>query len=293
MSGVRKLVALVCALLVVGFATNAMAADEIKFGVQSSRGALKTIKKWGELAKYLEKKTGKKVTIVPLKPGKTEKAVKSGKVDFMLSNPVVAVSLIKKQSYKPLATLKKKSGPKFGGVIFTKKGNGIQEAHHLKGRNVMAYKFKRSAAAYVFQVKHLKDKGIDAHKDFKSFREAKKQDDIVLAVKAGIVDAGFVKTGLLEAMEKEGKVKLSEFHVIDRASDDFQHVHSTKLYPLWTLTVSPKYDSAVADKVKAALLALKADHVACKKGKFKGFVDAVSLDGLKETLKSLNLPPFS
>ena len=72
----------------------------------------------------------------------------------------------------------------------------------------MGFKFKRSAAAYVFQVKHMQDLGIDPHKDFAVFKEAKKQDDIVLAVKSGLFDAGFVKSGLLEAMVKKGKVSL-------------------------------------------------------------------------------------
>ncbi len=272
-------------------AGSAMAA-EIKFGVQASRGAVKALKKWTEMAKYLEKETGYKIKLVPLNPSVTVKAAKEGKVDMMLSNPVLAVVLQKKMGFTPVATLKKKSGPRFGGVIISKKGSGIKTAKDLKGKKVMAYKFKKSAAAYVFQVKHLKDKGIDPHKDFKSFKEAKKQDDIVLAVHKGLIDAGFVKTGMVEAMAKEGKIKLDEINIVDQVKDDYQHKHTTALYPHWTLGYKPGYDMAIVAKVKAALLKLKADHVAAKKAKIKGFVEAVSLDGLSETLKALKLPPY-
>ncbi len=156
----------------------------------------------------------------------------------------------------------------------------------------MAFKFKRSAAAYVFQVKHLMDQGIDPHKDFAVFKEAKKQDDIVLAVKAGIFDAGFIKSGLLEAMEKEGKIKMSDFEIVDKQSDNFKHVHSTKLYPEWSVSASAKADSATSDKLKAALLKLSSGDQASKSGKIVGFAEAPNLDELDNTLKTLKLPPY-
>jgi len=286
----KTLLAVVVSL--VFFSANSV-GGELKFGVQSSRGAIKTLKRWQATQQYLEKELGEKVTLVPLNPSKTMKAVKAGKVDMMLSNPVIAVTLVKSLNYKALLTLSKKSGPRFGGVIFVRKDSGIKSVSDLKGKNVMAYKFKRSAAAYVFQVKHLKDKGIDAHNDFKSFRQAKKQDDIVLAVKGKLVDAGFVKTGLLENMAKEGRINLDDYYIIDQVKDDFAHVHTTILYPAWTLTASPSYDAAKVSKVKAALKKLDANHVASKKGKYVKFVDAIDLAGLEETLKSLNLPPYS
>jgi len=282
------------ACVVTGLAfMGSVIAKEINLGVQAPRGALKALKVWAEVGKYIQAETGVTVKLVPLNPAKTIAAVKAGKVDFLLSNPVLSLVAIEKHKFKPLVTRVKKFGPHFGGVIFTSKKSGIKSANDLKGKNVMAFKFKKSAAAYVFQVKHLKDKGIDAHKDFKTFRQAKKQDDIVYAVSRGVVDAGFVKTGMLESMSKEGKVKLDDFHIIDQVKDDFKQLHSTKLYPQWTVTVNPAYDAAVVEKVKAALLKLKPGHVAAKKAKIKGFVAAVSLDGLKETLKSLNLPPYN
>ncbi len=285
----RNSLCVVAGLAIMGTAI----AKDINLGVQASRGAVKALKLWTELGNYISTETGHKVNIIPLNPSQTMKAVKAGRVDFLLSNPVVAVGVIVKHKYVPLVTRVKKSGSQFGGVIFASKKSGIKTANDLKGKNVMAYKFKRSAAAYVFQVKHLKDKGIDAHKDFKTFRQAKKQDDIVLAVSRGVVDAGFVKTGMLESMAKEGKVKMDDFYVIDQVKDDFKQVHSTQLYPQWTLTVKPGYDAAIVEKLKAALLKLKPDHKAAKKAKVKGFVEAVSLDGLKETLKSLKLPPYN
>ncbi|NOY67142.1 MAG: phosphate/phosphite/phosphonate ABC transporter substrate-binding protein [Gammaproteobacteria bacterium] len=270
-------------------ASNVYAAS-INFGVQAPRSTLKAKAKWSKLGKYLSKETGKKVKIVPLKPGATVKAVASGKVNFMLSNPVLALMLTKKQGSSVIATVKRKSGSsQFAGVIISKKGSGITKAADTKGKKGMAFKFKKSAAAYVFQVKHLKDKGIDPHKDFASFKQAKKQDDIVLAVKAGIIDVGFIKSGLLETMEKEGKISVSDFEVVDKASDSLKQVHTTVLYPEWTATASSKADAATVKAVSEALLKLSASSDASKKAGINGFVAPLELTTLENTLKSLNL----
>ena len=272
--------------------TGIVNAKEITLGVNAPRSVFKVLKQWEALGKYIEAETGHKVRIIPLTPSKTIRAVESGKVDFILANPVLAVMVIEKHKFKPLLTRITNFGPKLGGVIFSLKKSGIKTATDLKGKDVMAYKFKRSAAAYVFQVKHLKNKGIYVYKDFKSFRQASKQDDIVYAVSRGFVDAGFVKMGLLESMAREGKIKMSEFQIIDQVKDDIAAVHSTKLYPQWTLSVRPGYNRRITMVVKDALLGLKPGHPAARKANIKGFVNAVSLEDLKATLKSLNLPPY-
>jgi len=272
--------------------SGAAYASTVKVGVQAPRGALKAMKRWGEIGKYLSAETGNKVELVPLNPSKTVDAVSSGQVTYMLSNPVLAVVLKEKHQATTLATVNRKSGEYFAGVIISKKGSGIKTAADTKGKKGVAFKFKKSAAAYVFQVKHLKDKGIDPHKDFSSFKEAKKQDDIVLAVKAGLADVGFVKSGLLEAMAKEGKISLDEFNIVDQASDDLKHVHSTALYPQWSLSAATNANAAVSDSIRTALLKLTPEHAASKAAKIRGFVAPLSLDALLATLKSLHLPPF-
>ncbi len=289
----KKLLSYFIAVLCFNIATITAVQAEIKVGVMDNRGAINAIKRWGDLGEYLKASIGTDVKIIPLKANKIVDAVSDGSVDYILTNPVLTVIVKKKLNNIPLATMKRKSGSQFSGVIFSKKGSGITKAADLKGKKVMGFKFKRSAAAYVFQVKHLKDQGIDPHKDFAVFKEAKKQDDIVLAVKAGLFDAGFVKSGLLEAMEKEGKIKLSDFEIVDKQNDDFKHVHSTALYPEWSISASAKADASTSKKLKAALLKLSAGDQASKSAKIVGFVEALSLDELDNTLKTLKLPPYN
>lgn len=289
----KKLLFVISLISISLIGQSLLQAAEVKVGVMASRGNLKAMKRWSEVGKYLSAETGTKVKIVPLKPNKTIKAVAAGKVDYMLANPVLTVAMQEKLGTAPLVTMKKKSGPHFAGVIIAKKGSGITKAADLKGKKVMGYKFKRSAAAYVFQVKYLMDKGIDPHKDFAVFKEAKGQDDIVLAVKAGTYDAGMIKSGLLEMMAKEGKIKLSDFIIIDPQKDGLSAVHTTKLYPQWYMSSTSKANPDLSRKIKSALLKLSSDNNASKKAKIAGFVAPLSLDDLKVTLKALKLPPYN
>lgn len=272
--------------------SGAALAQDIKVGVMASRGALKAMQKWSAFGEYLQAQTGSSVKIVPVGPAAAPDAMANGEIDYLLANPAVTVIVRQKNGAQPIATMNGKHGPQFAGVIIAKQGKGISKAADLKGKKVMAFKFKKSAAAYIFQVKHLMDQGVDPHKDFAVFKEAKKQDDIVLAVKAGAFDAGFIKSGLLEAMAKEGKIKLDDFVIVDQRSDSYGLLHSTQLYPSWMFSAS---STQAADKVAAmqkALLGLKADDEAAKKAKIKGFVEALDLADLENTLRSLKLPPF-
>lgn len=288
-----KKVILIATMLLTFLGVNVVQAAEIKIGVQAPRGNIKAMKRWSEVGKYLQAETGMKIKIVPLKPGRTIDAVEFGKVDFMLANPVLTLILREKLGAIPLATMNKKHGTQFAGVILSKKGSGIEKAEDLKNKKVMGFKFKRSAAAYVFQVKHLKDKGINPHKDFAVFKEAKRQDDIVLGIKSGIFDAGFVKSGLLEAMAKEGKISMSDFNIVDQKMDSLKVAHTTTLYPEWYMSATQGVDKGISAKIKASLIKLTSDNKASKKAKIVGFVEPLNLASLEKTLKTLKLPPYN
>ena len=269
-------------------------SQELKVGVLAPRGELKANARWQEFGKYLSTELGKDVVIVPLPPARVISAADSGKIDFLLSHSPHTVYVQEKLGAQVLATLNTKAGPRFGGVIIAKQGSGIASAADLRGRNVMSLKFKAAAGAYIFQTYHLLEKGIDPHKDFASIREGKKQDDLVLAVKNGLIDAAFVRTGLLENMQREGKIKLDEFVIVDQRDDaGFPLMHSTELYPEWCMSALPSASQADAGKMADALFKLTPDMPAASKARIEGFVQPVSLDGIKQALKTLQIAPYN
>lgn len=263
---------------------------ELTMLVNTSRSPVTAKKQWGGVAQYFSQAVGEPIKIVAVPPSKVESYARSKKTDIYIVNPVMSTLVAHRYKGKILATVKRNNGAKFGGVILSKKGSGITSAANLRGKNIMTYK-KASAAAYTFQMFHLKSKGI-TESDFSSIRIAKRQDDIVLAVRAGVVDAGFVRTGILEAMAKEGRISLDEFEIIDRKIDGFANIHSTILYPEWYLVVTSKKGKQYAPKLATAALALSAEDEAAKKAKIMGFVEPLSRKNLDKMLRSMRLPPF-
>ena len=278
-------------VLITLFAAQIAHAADIKIAVNAPRGAIDT-QKWLSLAEQLVAKTGKTIEVVPYSSAKIDDALANEEVDFALINPASAILVIEKFKAKPLATVKAKGTAFFAGVIFAKAGSGITKAADLKGKKVKGLSIGVSPGGYAFQAYHLLQQGIDVHKDFASLKDSKKQDEVVLAVKLGLADAGFVRTGILEAMVKEEKIKLDEFVIIDQKKDDLKPVHSTDLYPEWFLVAAAKTDAGLIKKVQAAALKVKASDEAAKTAEIDGFVEAQNLDGLRKAMKALKMAPY-
>ncbi|VAW61293.1 hypothetical protein MNBD_GAMMA11-2406 [hydrothermal vent metagenome] len=280
-------------LLVLLLSTSIPGYAEIKIGVLAPRGKLKAIKRWQNFGIYMSEKLGDTVTIIPLPPVDVISTIKSGEVDFILTNPVHTAQIVKMHNGKTLATLNKSAGPFFAGVIISKKGSGIEQAEDLSGKSVMSLKFKTAAGAYTFQTYHLHVKGINPHKDFSSMRSGKKQDDLVLAVKAGVIDAAFIRSGILESMSRENKIKMDEFIIVDKQkSDKLKLAHSTRLYPEWYLTALENTDSEISDRTKKFVLALTPQHPAAISARINGFVEPISLNEIVVALTALKIKPF-
>jgi ABC-type phosphate/phosphonate transport system substrate-binding protein len=279
--------------LTIGSLTQHLFAAELKLGVIAPRGELNAKKSWTELAKYLSGQLGQTVTLVPLHPSKVVSSTMEREVDFILSHAAHTIQLQERHGGTPIATVNGMQGPFFAGVIIAKKGSGIRTAEDLRGKEVMSMNFRAAAGAYMFQTYHLLKKGIDPHKDFGSIQWVEKQDDLVLAIKLGLIDAGFVRTGMLESMEKEGRIKMADFVIVDeRQGDGLSLVHSTDLYPEWYFSTMSNVSKETAAKVKAALVEITDTMPAAQAARVRGFVEPLPLDGMREVLKTLNLPPY-
>lgn len=293
--GIKKLgiLFLACAIAAV-FATQAQA--ELKIGVLAKRGAPHAMKKWGATGAYLSDKMGEKVTIIPLKFVAIEPMVKDGKIDFLLANSAFFVEMEKKYNTYAVATLINSRGGKaldsFGGVIFTKQDSPIQSLADIKGKKFMCVKYSSFGGAHMAW-RVFNENGIDPQKDFASFVEGGKHDNVVLAVKNGTVDAGTVRTDTLERMEGEGKIKMSEFRIINQIKDDFPFVRSTPLYPEWPMAALAHTDKAKAQKLGAALIEMSSDSDAAKAAKAIGWSKPADYSSVRDCLKEIKYGVFA
>lgn len=292
MASIRKAMGMMCLGLLATTLCAATVHAEIKLGVLAKRGAPQAMTEWGPTGEYLSAKLGEAVTILPLKFEAIEPMIKDGKVDFVVANSAFFVGLEDKYKAKAVATMinsrEGKALDKFGGVIFTKAGSPINTLADIKGKKFMIVK-KSSFGGGLMAWKVFKDNGIDPTKDFAAFAEGEKHDNVVLAVQNGTMDAGTVRSDTLERMQAEGKIKLSDFKIINQAKDDFPFVHSTPLYPEWPMAAGAHVKPELATKVAEALKAMPKDSPAAKAANIVGWAAPANYGSVRDLLKALNV----
>jgi len=286
----KKLFLTLCA--VSAFLSSVPTYAEATLAVMANRGELAAIKKWTALTDYLTAQTGETVTLVPVLASKVLPAAAEGKYDYYLVNPTQSVIGAELHGNKLLATLRKKTGTEFAGLIITTPDTGIKTAADLKGKHILALKIGSAAGAWMFQSYHLLENGIDPRNDV-TLEEVKTQDDLALTVQAGFADAGYVRTGLLESMAKRGDIEMGDFVVVDRVDDPVLGMpRTTQKYPEWYFAAAAKADAGLTDKIVAALFALQASDAAAQKAKIEGFSEPVDPTALLNAMKALKVGPF-
>lgn len=271
--------------------TGPYCAAEVKIGVVAPLGKLEAQVRWAEFGRYVSEKLHQPVTVTPYTSADTIPAARAGEMDFVVANPVRILTLVEKDGARLVASLNMLEGPQFAGVIITAKGSGIKKASDLVGKKVMGGD-KGSGGAHVFQRYHLLQKGVDLDKHV-TFQWSKQQEDTVLAVNARLADAAFVRAGVLEAMAKANKIKLSDFEIVDqRKTPGYPYLHTTALYPDWYFAALKHVDKKTVDLVQSIVLKMGEGLAATKAAKIKGFVEPVPLGPIKEVLQSLKLPPY-
>lgn len=296
MNKTSKIIVALCAafILHLGIAGNANA--DYKIGVLAKRGAAKAMKQWGATAAYLSQKTGEKCSIIPLKFVDIEPAVVSKKIDFMLANPAFFVEMEKKHKVRAITTMINSRGGKalnsFGGVIFVRSDSPIKTLAGIKGKKFMCVKRSSFGGAQMAQ-RLMKENGIDAVKDTAAFIEGGKHDNVVLAVKNGSVDVGTVRSDTLERMQDEGKIKMSEFRILNQQQDDFPFARSTRLYPEWPLAALASTGETLADKVATALKAVTASDPSAKAAKIIGWTTPADYTPVADCLRAIQFGAFA
>jgi PAS domain S-box-containing protein len=293
----RILIYLLLALVAI---STRLYADEqlIRIGVLSHRGNTATLQTWSPTAEYLTRTVeGNRFQIVPLDFDEVEPAVGFGEVDFILVNPGIYVNLEVGHRVSRIATLNNRVGGipynVFGGVIFTHRDNReINDLSDLKGKSFMAVD-ETSLGGFQMAWRELKANGIDPYRDFFPLRFGGIHDEVVRAVKERRVDVGTVRTNILERMDLDGIISLSDFKVIKSTPHpEFFLASSTSLYPEWPFSKVQHTSNGLAQRVAVALLSMPQGHPASVAGRYAGWTIPLDYQPVHELFKELKLPPY-
>lgn len=282
------------------FPVIAQAEEEIRIALRANKGAIKGIKKWQETADYLTKNIdGYRFVLTPFENNSAlNQAVSLGEFDYCLTNPASAVEHKIRYGAQPLATLVNRRQGKgysvFGSVIFTRSDRAdINSFDDLKNKSFLGVD-ELGFGGWRVAWRELLQNNINPYTDFKYLRFAGgKQQKVVYSVKDGKVDAGSVRTDMLERMVAAGKIKLSDFKVLGaRKTADFPFLHSTQLYPEWLFSAVGNRNEKLTSNIVIALLSIPEDSLAAKKGKYIGWISPRDYSPVDELLKELKVGPY-
>jgi len=287
------------ALLLVVAVSPAFAVDkEIRIGVLSFRPLEQTRQQWQATADHLNANItlGYHVTIEPLFFPELDRSVDEGRFDFVLTNPEHYVTLRAEHGLAAIATLMPLAGghpvDSFGGVIFTRSERAdINELSDLRGK-VVSSVAQQSFGSYLIERWTLFERGILIGEMKKVNFTGMPQDNVVQDVLAGKADVGFVRTGVLEGMVSEGKLKLEDIKVLNQQPKEvFPQLLSTELYPEWAFSAMPSVPERVIKSLSLALLNIDPEDKAAKVGRYYGFTPPGNYAPVEAVMLRLKMNP--
>lgn len=271
--------------------------DAVRIGVLAH--SQESLNLWSPTADYLTQRIpGHRFSIVPLDNRTIGPAVAQGEVEFVLTNPGSYVELEARYGITRMLTLRnlRQGQPYtvFGSVIFTRADHPhVRRLEDLRGRSFMAVD-KNAFGGFLMAWREFKDHDIDPFRDFTEIKfVGLPQDPIVYAVRDGKVDAGMVRTDMLERMAADGKIRLDQFRILNpQHAEGFPFALSTRLYPEWPFSKARQTSDELAQQVAIALLSLPAEHPAAKASKSAGWTVPLDYTPVHDLYRELHVGPY-
>ncbi|MEN8106840.1 MAG: PhnD/SsuA/transferrin family substrate-binding protein [Pseudomonadota bacterium] len=286
--------------LVVWLPPVAAAGHQVTVGVLAHRGVDTAIGMWTPTVDYLaEQITGHEFRLLPLDLQGMRAALERGELDFILTNPGNYVELEAGYGITRIATLKNRRHGRpsktFGAVIFTHAGrNDIHTLADLRGKTFCAVD-EGAFGGFQMAWRELKDVSIDPFRDFSELRfTGFPQDNIVFDVRDGKVDAGTVRTGILEGLAAQGLIELADFRILNmQTGGDIPFLRSTRLYPEWAFAKVRSTADVLASEVAIALLQMPDDHPASRAGDYAGWTVPLNYQPVHDLFMQLEIGPYA
>lgn len=272
---------------------------KLVFGVYAAPEDRLNQQRFAVLADYLTQSLrGVEVELRLLDAPSIMRSVSNDEVDLLLLNPSLYEEVRLKGSMNgAIATLEVMSGSgvatsELGGVVFTRIINHqISNYQELKGKKIAA-PVEDSAGGYRIPLGELFGQNILGSQLDVEFLGG--NDAVVSAVIDGKVDAGFVRTGVLESWFQDKGLNPKLLKVIhSQEYFNFPYLVSTSLYPEWPLLVSASLSHELVRDISVALFSIQADDPVARSIGIAGFVPPKDYLQFETLLRELRLPPYS
>lgn len=237
--------------------------------------------------------------VIPLQFDDIDMVIKEKRIEFIITQPASYANLEYRYGITRIATMRKRRNDKtythFGAVIFTRSDrNDIHTLEDLRNKSFMAV-HPDAFGGWWMAWREFERAGFNVKTDFSTLMfSGLPQDRVVFSVNDGDVDAGTVRTGVLESLAQAGKIDLADFRILNqRKLADFPQALSTELYPEWPLAAAAHTPADLAQRVVVALLRLPEDHPAAAAANISGWTVPVDYHAVHELMRELNVGVYA
>lgn len=267
-----------------------------RIGVLAYRGVDAAMSRWQPLADYLSASVPQwRFELVPLTLSSAPQQIEAKGIDFVVTNPGHFVTLAERFGLSALSTrersaLQAQAGDakgllQYGTAIVVREDSTIQALDDLKDRKIAAVS-PDAFGGFQMAWQEFHTQGIDAFADFGSIRfMGFPQDAIVFAVLDNEVDAGIVRSGLIELLAAEGRLDMAEIRVLNANMQlGYPHRISSRLYPEWPFAALPGIDKSLREKVLLSLLQTQQPQTAARYGLHDTWSAPLAYDGVRDLI---------
>jgi C4-dicarboxylate-specific signal transduction histidine kinase len=281
-------------------AVSAVQKPTVSIGVLAFRGPEHAMQRWQPVASFLNRSLQQyNFRIIPLNLEQMRKSTMSGELDFILTNPGNYVLLESLYGVSRIATLKRhwqgRTYSQYGAVIFTRRDNSsIKQLRDLRNHSLMVVN-NHAFGGFQMAWRELKQAGIDPFSDLSQLHyNGFPQDNIVFSVLAGEVDAGTVRTGLLENLASKGKINLDDVKVLRNIPNgkQFPFLVSTHLYPEWPLAKLSHTPDHLAREIVVALFSANLSEFQLSDAARISWTIPMDYTEVHELMRELSIGPY-
>ncbi|MBK8957315.1 MAG: PAS domain S-box protein [Proteobacteria bacterium] len=278
-------------------------ARKLAIGVLALRSVAEEDSRWQHLTGYLQSVlTDVDVQLKIYDFDGLRTAMISRTVDLVITNPADYIYYAHRVDLSaPLASIVAKASTpalargvrSLGGAIAVRADdNRVKQLSDLQGKRI-AITDANSIGGFQAQAYELLKSGIDIRDSATLVVTGLPYDRALAELTEGKVDAAFLRSGILEAMQAEGKLQPGAVRIIaPRQEPDFPYALSTRLYPERPVAAMPQLDEQLAVKVTAALLNIPAGGELAEQLGIQGFTLPFYYEPVREMLRALRAPPF-
>ncbi len=251
-------------LLLLGVAPGPASAESYKVSILPRFFPEKLTAMMTPLVKYLHEETGYDIDLVLTKDFKDyESRLAKGEVAIGFQNPVVYTRIT--PQHQVVAMAQENGEDRFRGLVIVRPDGPVRRLKDLKGKRVMIVS-ETSAGGFLSQKLTLMENEIAVSDLNLEVAADNRQENVIIAVSVGDMDAGFIREAAL--------------HVADKyiAPGSIRDIEKTAWLPGWALSLDRGVPEAARSKITAALLKLQPGSPEMKALEMDRFVPAKDAD---------------